>query len=141
MQLLRLVLVILALLSSTCDRPEQPAVASPLVSIPAPPDTGEVSRYLSCKAEPRRQLTPRERCELEVLASKCTNSADCYVSCISSPDGPTVGGGCEHVCASAQPEPLPDTSGCDNLPGVSGFEQQRLGPNYSSKPMPLRGTA
>ena len=141
MAAIRLSCIALVLFLAACDRTAPPVTSSRSVEVPPPPDVGDVGRFLGCRAEPRRALTERERCELKALASECTATADCYTSCISSPDGTSVGGGCEHVCSSVQPGNRPDTSACNNVPGVSGFKHQRLGPNNSSKPTPLRGAA
>ena len=120
----KLLYVAFALFLSACERPAPPSVASLRVDAPPPPDVGDVGRFLSCNAKPRRTITDREHCELKALIAECTKTSDCYVSCISSPDGPNVGGGCEHVCGHARPGPRPDTSACDYLPGASGFKQQ-----------------
>ena len=111
--------------------------------VPAPPDVGQVSRFLDCSANPRRELSPREQCEMEALRSRCTPHDDCYVSCIASPHGTLVGGGCAHVCGppALQGDPQPAAlEECKNLPGRSavGIEP---GPNKSFKPNPLRGSA
>ena len=141
MAAIRLSCIALFLFLTACDHTAPTATSSRSVEVPPPPDVGEVSRFLGCSAKPRRAVTERERCELKALAAECTATADCYTSCISSPDGVSVGGGCEHVCGIAQPGSRPDTSACTNLPGLSGFKHQSLGPNNSSKPTPLRGAA
>ena len=130
----------LALLLCACERTPSPPAASNAVNFPPPPDVGEVSRFLVCRATPRRVLTDRERCELKALSQSCTPTNDCYVSCITSPAGSQIGGGCEHVCGIVRPGSRPDTSHCNTLPGNSGFKQQRLGPNKSFKPTLLRGS-
>lgn len=87
---------------------------------PPPPDVGDIGRFLACKAEPRRELSARERCQVEALAARCTPADDCLVSCIASPDGHRVGGGCSHVCSfgphRGEPRP-PGWAGCDAIAG------------------------
>ena len=65
---------------------------------PAPPDIGDVSRHQSCAASPRRALSATEKCQLSALKNDCSRKADCFVTCIGSPDGIKAGGGCFHVC-------------------------------------------
>ena len=90
-------LIVLMLLAS-CNRNSHPAGASPSVAI-EPPDVGSVSTYNQCKADPRRGLSVREKCQIEKLSARCTAADDCLVSCIASPQGHQVGGGCSHVCS------------------------------------------
>ncbi len=65
---------------------------------PPPPDAGDFGTFHSCKAKPRRELSVREKCQIEELSARCTPADDCLVSCISSTQGQQVGGGCSHVC-------------------------------------------
>lgn len=65
---------------------------------PPPGDEGAIGVYLACKAQPRRELSYQEVCELRCLRTRCTAADDCLVSCLTSPDGYREGGGCEHVC-------------------------------------------
>ena len=118
------------------------AGTGPVTLVSGPPDVGQVDRFLECSAKPRRELSPREQCEMEALRARCTPHNDCYVSCIASPHGTVVGGGCAHVCGlpaqgGLQPAAFEE---CKNLPGRSavGIES---GPNKSFKPNPLRGSA
>lgn len=69
----------------------------PMVSIPPPPDVGDVALFSSCKALPRKALTSKEVCQIERLRKSCSPSNDCLVTCLSSPDALKVGGGCDHV--------------------------------------------
>lgn len=69
-------------------------------SVPPPPDVGDVNKFHSCKALPRRKLTEKEVCQIDRLKRRCLPSDDCLVTCLSSPDALKVGGGCEHVCFS-----------------------------------------
>ncbi|ALN64749.1 putative lipoprotein [Lysobacter antibioticus] len=96
------------------------AAADPFV--PAPPDVGDVGRYHACKATPRRALSERERCEIAALATHCSPANDCLVSCLSSPGGVNVGGGCWHVCFSGmhrdEPAP-PGFAECERSPDPS----------------------
>jgi hypothetical protein len=117
-------LLVLALVG--CQRAAAPAAGN-TVSVPPPPDVGSVSQFLNCKANPRRPLNEREKCEMSALAARCTTLDDCYVSCIASPDGIHVGGGCTHVCFGMHSEaPMPvELSNCSNLPGPSGLAPGR----------------
>ncbi len=76
---------------------------------PAPSDVGDISQFHSCKAKPRRNLSAREQCQIAKLTARCTAADDCLVSCITSPQGYQVGGGCSHVCffGSHPGEPKP----------------------------------
>jgi len=81
-------------------------------------DLGDVEHFNSCRALARRVLSDRERCEVEQLALRCTPADDCLVTCISSPDGHLVGGGCAHVCFSnlhKVEEPPESMYKCDGL--------------------------
>jgi hypothetical protein len=147
---LRLLIALLAipLLLLGCSPEPAPSQASSTTlqapsSPPPPPDVGDVSRFLNCSAEPRRALSPRERCEIVAFKARCTTLDDCYVSCLNSPAGVFTGGGCGHVCTlglhPGAPHPTA-VDACKNVPGESGLEP-RLGPNNSFKPKPLRGSA
>nr|CAS02650.1 putative integron gene cassette protein [uncultured bacterium] len=111
------------LLIAACNS-HNPAPPETAVSI-QPPDVGDIDRFLNCSAKPRRELSPREKCEVAAFRSRCTALDDCYVSCISSPTGSFVGGRCAHVCTmgphpgAQQPEPLTQ---CANLTGRSGVD-------------------
>lgn len=70
------------------------------VSVPPLPDVGDVNKFYSCKALPRRKLTDKEVCQINRLKQRCLPSDDCLVTCLSSPDALKVSGGCEHVCFS-----------------------------------------
>jgi hypothetical protein len=145
MKLIRAVTVQLAIaaLLVGCGRESAQVVGRVDFKEPPPPDVGDVSHFLNCSARPRRELSPRERCEIGAFKSRCSINDDCYVSCISSPDGVLIGGACEHACGlgaqagTAAPAAL---AACQSLPGASGLKP-RLGPNNSFKPKPLRGSA
>jgi len=85
---------------------------------PPPPDVGDIGQFHSCKAKPRRPLSAREQCQIAKLTARCSAADDCLVSCISSPQGYQVGGGCSHVCFygphPGEPRP-PEWSECDSL--------------------------
>ncbi len=109
----------------------------------SPPDVGEIDRFLACSATPRRELSPREQCEIEAFKARCTALDDCYVSCISSPNGSFTGGRCAHVCTFGPHRGAPHPAGvdkCKDQPGRSGIDVE-TGPNNSFKPTPLRGAA
>jgi hypothetical protein len=97
-------------LLAACD-----AAAPSQVSV-EPPDVGAVTAFQHCRAAPRRALSVRERCVIAHYAENCTPAADCMVTCIASPDGVRVGGGCAHVCAPG-PNPWsslpPQPADCD----------------------------
>jgi len=80
------------------DATGQASVAATVPPPPPPPDVGQIGQFLACSAKPRRELSARERCEVEAFRSRCTALDDCYVSCINSPDGVRGGGRCAHVC-------------------------------------------
>ena len=88
-------------------------------------DIGEIGRFQACSAEPRRTLSARERCEIAAFRARCTALDDCYVTCISSPDGFHMGGRCAHICTMGPhrgaPHP-PRLGACDSLPGSSGID-------------------
>jgi hypothetical protein len=147
---LRLLIALLAipLLLLGCSPEPAPSQASSTTPQappppPPPPDVGDVSHFLNCSAEPRRALSPRERCEIAAFKARCTALDDCYVSCLNSPAGVFTGGGCGHVCTLALHPGAPHPTAvdaCKNVPGESGLEP-RLGPNNSFKPKPRRGSA
>lgn len=125
---------------SAAPTTEKPAPPPPSLS---PPDVGEIDRYLACSATPRRELSLRERCEIEAFKARCSALDDCYVSCISSPDGSFTGGRCAHVCTFGPHRGAPHPAGidqCEDQPGRSGIDVE-AGPDNSFKPMQLRGTA
>jgi hypothetical protein len=153
MSILRLVFFLAAsiLLIGGCAPEKTPSPPAPQVPAksppptpPPPPDEGDVGRFLKCSAKPRRALSPREQCEIAAFRARCTETDDCYVSCLSSPDGIYVGGGCSHVCTyglhTGEPRPA-QLQGCNSVPGESGLVPRSLGPNNSFKPKPLRGSA
>lgn len=65
---------------------------------PPPPDVGDIRHFHNCRNIPRRALSQSEACLVEKLRADCTAAADCVLTCLSSPDGANVGGGCDHVC-------------------------------------------
>jgi hypothetical protein len=150
----RLVATVLAIFLLVSCTPEDahephssPASAARAKSVPPPPppppDVGDIGRFLACSAPPRRQLSPRERCEVQAFRARCTALDDCYVSCISSPGGSFVGGRCAHVCTMGPHQGAPHPaaiSQCSTFPGRSGIDVES-GPNNSFKPKPLRGSA
>lgn len=71
-----------------------------LISVPPPPDVGDVNNFHSCMALPRRKLEGKEACQIDRLKRRCLPSDDCLITCLSSPDASKIGGGCEHVCFS-----------------------------------------
>jgi hypothetical protein len=119
-----LLLLAILLLVVSCTQ-QAPAPAEAAVSLPPPPDVGSIGSFLKCSAEPRRDLSAREECEVEAFRSRCTELDDCYVSCISSPSGSFVGGRCAHVCTmgphagASPPEAL---AACASLAGRSGVD-------------------
>ena len=119
-----LLLLISLLLVAACS-PASSTAPDKTVSIPPPPDIGDIDRFLNCSAKPRRELSARETCEVAAFRSRCTVLDDCYVSCISSPSGSFVGGRCAHVCTrgphrgAPPPEALAD---CASLAGRSGVD-------------------
>lgn len=98
--------------------PQTSDVAAVRPPPPPPPDVGDIGEFHSCQAKPRRGLSPREQCQIEKLAARCTPADDCLVSCITSPDGYKAGGGCSHVCFfgphQGEPRP-PGWAACDAL--------------------------
>lgn len=105
-----------------------PKATTALPPPPPPRDVGDIGHFLGCEAKPRRDLSPRERCEIEAFRARCTALDDCYVSCISSPDGVSTGGRCAHVCTMGPhrgaPHP-PAVQKCETLPGPSGIDVGR----------------
>lgn len=125
MSSVRLLAVLLAtLLSLGCAQETAPQVSPSAVHVSPPPDVGDVTHFRNCSAKPRRALSPRERCEIAAFKARCTARDDCYVSCLSSPAGVLVGGGCAHVCTSELPRGAPDPAAveaCSSVSGVSGL--------------------
>jgi hypothetical protein len=116
------VLVVAMFVLVGCGSGAAPSVSEPDVPNPRKYDTGETQRYMACTAEPRRALTERENCELAAFGRVCTPYTDCYVSCITSPDGSYFGGKCAHVCGFPLREGAGHPEGiekCENLPGRS----------------------
>ena len=64
---------------------------------PPPPQVGDVSNFHHCSANPS-PTSSSEACLVERLKAECTAATDCLLTCMASPDGRRVGGGCEHVC-------------------------------------------
>ena len=122
------VLLVIALAQLGCGSQENPGASKSASAQsfpePSPPDVGNVTQNLNCAAKPRRNLSPRELCEIEAFKSRCTSLDDCYVSCLSSPQGVLVGGGCGHVCTlglhAGAPYPTA-VSACASVPGNSGL--------------------
>jgi len=84
-------------------------------------DIGDLQHFNSCKAVPRRKLSPKERCQIAALSSRCSRSDDCLVSCMSSPDG-RLDATCEDGCFFTKrrdPDP-PGWSKCESLPSIPG---------------------
>lgn len=137
MALMRFPVVLLtALLVITgCAQETAPAPMSRVdIQIPPPPDVGDISRFLNCATEPRRDLSPRERCEIAAFKARCNALDDCYVSCLSSPEGVFTGGGCGHVCTRGPHLGAPYPAGvdaCASEPGASGLKP-RLRPDHPS---------
>jgi hypothetical protein len=98
--------------------PEATAQSSAVAAKSFSRDFGEVGQYNSCAAVPRRPLSAQEHCQIEAYRSSCTKTNDCFVSCIASPDGYRVGGGCHHICG-VNPEP-PDLTPCAELANGGG---------------------
>ena len=84
-----------------------------------PPDVGDVMHFNGCSATPRRALTEFETCQIKAYSERCNPEDDCFVSCISSPDSPEVGGGCAHVCS------LPLHKGGEPPPGLKACVLQK----------------
>jgi hypothetical protein len=118
------VLVLTAFLSA-CDSRNEGKKTSNVVAIEAP-DVGKIDNFLSCKVGARRSLSAKEECQIKKLSTRCSVADDCLVSCISSPDGSKVGGGCEHVCYQAlqaeKNSPL-SLKECDALSEGDGHEK------------------
>ena len=79
-------------------------------------DYGPIDRFNNCKAAPRRELSGEEQCMLAVLVADCTKKNDCFVSCMSSPHGHTVSGGCYHVCGLPSADTEPNLVNCYTSP-------------------------
>lgn len=65
---------------------------------PPPPDVGDIAHFHGCAELPRRKLSAYEDCLAGRLKKQCTPAADCVLTCLASPHGHRVGGGCDHVC-------------------------------------------
>jgi hypothetical protein len=108
-----------------CGSGDQPKANKDLAIREIPlPDVGDVVHNLNCSAKPRRKLSAREICEIAVFKSRCIGLDDCYVSCLSSPEGVLVGGGCPHICTlGLHPGPPfpPAISSCASVSGKSGL--------------------
>lgn len=92
-------LMMFVFLLGCSDQVQQPLTEN--ISVPrtqVPRDYGDIENYHACQAQPRRELSDLDKCEIEVLSQNCSPAADCLVTCISSPDGYKRGGGCFHVC-------------------------------------------
>lgn len=127
MALMRLPVILLTLLLMAGYTQETaPSPVSQVdVQAPPPPDVGDISRFLNCSAEPRRDLSARERCEIAAFKARCNALDDCYVSCLSSPAGVFIGGGCGHVCTFGPHPGAPypaAVDACASEPGESGLE-------------------
>ena len=129
------ILLTMLLLATGCAEDTAPApVSRAEVQIPPPPDVGDISRFRDCAAEPRRDLSPRERCEIAAFKARCNALDDCYVSCLSSPAGVFTGGGCGHICTFGPHPGAPYPAGmdaCASEPGESGLKP-RLRPDHPS---------
>ena len=83
-----------------------------------PPDVGDVGNFNACLGTPRRVLSEFEQCKIRAYKERCTAEDDCFVTCISSPDSPKVGGGCGHVCGlplHREGDPPPGLSDCRSM--------------------------
>lgn len=123
MALIRLdVALLMALIFTTaCTQETTPTPLSRVaIQEPPPPDVGDISRFLNCSAEPRRDLSARERCEIAAFKARCNALDDCYVSCLSSPAGVFVGGGCGHVCTFGPHPGAPHPAAVDACASESG---------------------
>jgi len=113
---------IAAILLSACSAALPPAPQAQ-ASAPAPPRVGDVAHFHDCKANPIPSTLP-ELCVVGELKKQCTPAADCLLSCLASPDGQSVGGGCDHVCFSglhrASERPVAAFSACtrDQIPAT-----------------------
>lgn len=92
----------LILAVSGCDRGNLPSAVEPATSHeaqpPPSPDVGDIAHFHDCKKLPQRKLSVFEECLVGRLKNQCTAAADCVLTCLASPDGHSVGGGCDHVC-------------------------------------------
>lgn len=71
-----------------------------VVEVPGP-DYSFVDRpFSNCKVTSTEltQLTPAEKCWVEKLSGRCTQSDDCLVACLASTNARGMGGGCWHAC-------------------------------------------
>lgn len=136
MALMRLPVILLTLLlMAGCTQETAPEPVSRVnIQEPLPPDVGDISRFLNCSAEPRRDLSARERCEIVAFKARCNALDDCYVSCLSSPTGVFTGGGCGHVCTFGPHPGAPypaAVDACASEAGESGLKP-RLAPDGPS---------
>ncbi|MFL8004607.1 hypothetical protein, partial [Xanthomonas vasicola] len=105
----------ISMLTTACGRGE----IEPPTQISVGSDFGDLGKFHNCQAIARRQLSGIEKCEINLLKKECTPSADCLITCQSSPDGHKVGGGCYHLCFSTvtghnwSEKPKADFSSCD----------------------------
>ncbi|BCT93648.1 hypothetical protein LYSHEL_26740 [Lysobacter helvus] len=91
--------LMLATLAGCGGQGTPPSDAPDAAHVPPPPDVGDIAHYNGCKSLPTRALSPYETCLVDRLkAAACTPAADCVLTCLASPDGTEVGGGCDHVC-------------------------------------------
>lgn len=92
----------LILAASGCGRGNLPSESNPAASLdaqpPPPADVGDVAHFHSCTTLPQRKLSAYEDCLVDRLKNQCTPAADCVLTCLASPHGHSVGGGCDHVC-------------------------------------------
>jgi TonB family protein len=100
-----------------------PAVANAAAPAPRflpPPQVGGVERFQACAAQPPpgATLTAEERCQVDLLRTRCSPADDCLVTCLTSTAAPDLGGGCAHVCFNGPRHretawtPPPGWSGC-----------------------------
>ncbi|WP_157476208.1 hypothetical protein [Lysobacter sp. Root690] len=97
-----LLLAGLTLAAGGCGAGNLPPATGPVASHeaqpPPPPDTGDIAHFHGCTTLPRRELSAYEDCLVGRLKNQCTPAADCVLTCLASPHGHSVGGGCDHVC-------------------------------------------
>jgi hypothetical protein len=123
--LLMSLLLVVACQPDNTELPGPVATSAPPLPPPATPDVGDIGQFHNCTAQPRRELSAREACEVVAFRSRCTALDDCYVSCISSPAGSFVGGRCAHVCTMGphQGAPPPKAlASCATVAGRSGVD-------------------
>lgn len=98
-----------------CSRDSDQGYLHSSALVPPPPSVGNVNKFEFCKARPEKPLSASEKCQIKKLSARCLPADDCMIQCISSRDGQSVGGGCEHVCFSGayvQPPLPPDWKAC-----------------------------